>query len=133
SGSPRSRMPRSGFSAVIAASAPAASSAVTTRCPAATRLARRKRRIGGSSSTTSIVKALAMRRGRRAHFGSRSYGDEDREHRAGAIAAITRLDPAALRFDKATADRQTKPSAGALPILGADAIEFIEDAFEIAS
>src|SRR2546423_3804905 len=74
-----------------------------------------------------------MRRGRRAHFGSRSYGDADREHRAGAIAAITRLDPAALRFDKATADRQTKPSAGALPILGADAIEFIEDAFEIAS
>src|SRR2546423_15441997 len=74
-----------------------------------------------------------MRRGRRAHFGSRSYGDADREHRAGAIAAITRLDTAALRFDKATADRQTKPGAGALPILGADAIEFIEDAFEVAS
>ena len=56
-------------------------------------------------------------------LGRLRYGHADSKHRAGAVATVLRLDPAALRFDKAAADRQTKPSAGALPILGVDAIE----------
>src|SRR5207248_11069316 len=132
SGSPRSRMTRSGFSAATAASAPAASSAVTTRCPAASRLARRKRRIGGSSSTTSTVYALAMRRRRFADLDGLRHRDMDRQNRAGAVMTVSGLDMTALRLAKAAADRQAETRTSATPILRLHAIEFVEDAIEIA-
>src|SRR5437764_2077556 len=55
----------------------------------------------------------------------------DRQHRTGAVLPVTSLDATALRLDEASADRQPQPGAGAAAILRLDAVELVEDAFEI--
>ncbi len=64
-----------------------------------------------------------------ADFGHHRHAD--RQHRAGAVAAVAGDDPSAQRLDKAAADRQPQPGPGAAPILRLHPIEFIEDALEI--
>jgi hypothetical protein len=55
----------------------------------------------------------------------------DGEHRARTVAPVAGNDPPAQGFDKAAADREAKPSAGMSAILRVDAVESVEDAFEI--
>src|SRR5437763_11233260 len=56
----------------------------------------------------------------------------DDQYRAGTVAAVTELYLAALRLDKAAADRQPESGARAAAVLGLDAVEFVEDPFEVA-
>ena len=60
------------------------------------------------------------------------HWDADRQNRARAVVAVPRIDMTALRLDEAAADRQAKAGSGATPILRLDAVELVEDAFEIA-
>jgi len=55
----------------------------------------------------------------------------DRQYCTGTVAPVARDDPSAQRFDKTAADRQAEPGAGAAAILRVNAIELVEDAFEI--
>src|SRR5260221_5082856 len=131
SGRPRSRMRRSGYSRATASTASAPSAASTTLYPCAARLARSRRRIAGSSSTTSTVGLLAMLRRLLGHgLGARGR-KADGEHGAAAVAAVAGADGAAERFDEAAADGKAEPGAGALPVLGVDAIELVEDTLEV--
>jgi hypothetical protein len=65
------------------------------------------------------------------HNNLRHHRHPDRQHRAQAVAPIAGDDPSAQRFDKTAADRQAEPGAGAAAILRVNAIELVEDAFEI--
>src|ERR1700736_3270001 len=73
-----------------------------------------------------------MRGSRLADLGGFRHRDMDRQNRAGTVAAVARLDMAALRLDEAAADRQAQAGAGTTPVLRLDAIEFVEDALEVA-
>src|SRR5437588_777553 len=73
-----------------------------------------------------------MRGDRFADFRGLRHRKADRQRRTGAVLPATGLDPPALRLDKAAADRQPETGAGAPAILRLDAIELVEDAFEIA-
>src|SRR5438067_5794887 len=73
-----------------------------------------------------------MRRRRLADLGSRRHRDMDRQNRAGAVMTVSGLDMTALRLDKSAADRQTQASTSTTSVLRLDAIEFVEDALEIA-
>src|SRR5579884_936361 len=131
SGKPRSRIRTSGFSAASARSASLASDAVTTLCPAARRLVRKNRRMGGSSSMTSTVYASPMCRRRFLSFRSLRHREPDGQYRARPVAAVLRLDPAALHLDEAPADRKAETRAGAAPVLGIDAVELVEDPLQV--
>src|SRR6266446_10692463 len=72
-----------------------------------------------------------MRSDRFADFRGLRHRKADRQHRAGAALPAAGLDPPALRLDKAAADRQPQTGPGAPAILRLDAIELVEDAFEI--
>src|SRR5436190_5054542 len=73
-----------------------------------------------------------MRGDRLGDFGSCGARQPDAQYRAGAVAAVTRLYVAPLCLDKAAADRQPESGPGAAAVLRLDAVEFIEDAFEVA-
>src|SRR3981081_1542777 len=73
-----------------------------------------------------------MRRDRLADLDGFRHRDTDRQNRPRAVAAVVCLDLAALRLDETAADRQTQAGAGATPGLRLDAIEFVEDAVEVA-
>ena len=88
--------------------------------------------VGGSSSTTRTAAALAMRQDWLPLGGNfRHNWHSDGEHRARTVAPVAGNDPPAQGFDKAAADREVKPSAGTSAILRVDAVESVEDAFEI--
>src|SRR6266849_1870299 len=72
-----------------------------------------------------------MRGDRFADFRGLRHRKADRQHRTGAVLPTPGLDAAALRLDKASADRQTQTGASAAAILRLDAVELVEDAFEI--
>src|SRR6266851_835920 len=72
-----------------------------------------------------------MRGDRLADFRRLRHRKADRQYRAGAVLPAPGLDAAALRLDKAAADRQPQPGAGATAVLRLDAVELIEDPFEI--
>src|SRR5689334_7212991 len=63
--------------------------------------------------------------------GSR-HRDMNRHNRAGAITAVSGLNMTALGLNKAAADRQAKTRTSATPILRMHAIEFVENALQIA-
>src|SRR5205807_9659214 len=73
-----------------------------------------------------------MRRGRLADLGGFRDRDANRQDRARTVRTVLRLDATPLGFDKAAANRQPEAGPGAAAILGLNAIELVEDPFEIA-
>ena len=65
--------------------------------------------------------------GRRALF---RIGERNRKNRAGAVGPVRRDDLPAKCVDKAAADRQSKASAGALPVAVLHAMELLENALK---
>src|SRR5207237_5028408 len=72
-----------------------------------------------------------MRGGRLADLSGFRYRYMYGQNRARTVRPICRLDPATLRLNEAAANRQAETGSRATPILCLDAIEFIEDAFQI--
>src|ERR1051326_5117866 len=66
-----------------------------------------------------------------ADLGRLRHRNANHQNRAGAVAAVTRSDTAALCLDEAAADRQSEPGPGATPILCLNAVKFVKDAFEV--
>src|SRR6185437_5600390 len=109
----------------FSAAAPLSASTMAKSCAA--RLVRRNRRIAGSSSTIRMVVRLFIGLGAKRRRRRQGNG----EHRAGAVGAVGGSDGAAHCGEEATADGEAETGSGALPVLRVDAIEFIEDAFEV--
>src|SRR6266567_7657973 len=72
-----------------------------------------------------------MRDDRLADFRRLRRRKADRQHCTGAVLPVPSLDATALRLDEPAADREPQPGAGATAILRLDAVELVEDQFEI--
>src|SRR5947209_8872853 len=73
-----------------------------------------------------------MRCDRLGEFGGFGNRKPDTQHGAGSVTAVLRLNRAALRLNKAAADRQPQAGAGAPPVLRLHPVEFIEHPLQIA-
>src|SRR5437588_7371523 len=72
-----------------------------------------------------------MRDDRLADFRRLRYRKVDHQHRTRSVPPIAGFDATTLRLDKASADRQPQPGARATAVLRLNAVELVEDAFEI--
>src|SRR6267154_1445411 len=72
-----------------------------------------------------------MRHGGLGKLDRLGHWNAQRQDGARTIGPIAGLSATALRLDEATADRQAKPGSGTAPILGLNAVELVEDAFEV--